>query len=84
MVFGSKFKEKNELSKHLLKGLLTEGVPENLKNSVHTFMYNDFEYLKYLVNKNSKIGIIKMEVSRNQKPNKDFLKKVRNLCNKKN
>ena len=45
-------------------------------------MYNDFEYLKYLVNKNSKIGIIKMEVSRNQKPNKDFLKKVRN-CNKK-
>jgi len=76
-------KKKNELSKHLLKGLLTEGVPEDLKNSVYTFMYNDFEYLKNLVNKNSKIGIIKMEVSRNQKPNKDFLKKVRNLCNKK-
>ncbi len=76
-------KKKNELSKHLLKGLLTEGVPEDLKNSVYTFMYNDFEHLKNLVNKNSKIGIIKMEVSRNQKPNKDFLKKVRNLCNKK-
>jgi glutamate-1-semialdehyde aminotransferase len=77
-------KKKNNLSKLLLKGLLTEGVPNELKNSVHTFMYNDFEYLKNLVNTNPKIGIIKMEVERNQKPKNEFLRKIRNLCTKKN
>ena len=75
-------KKKNKLSKLLLKGLLTKGVPNNLKNSVHTFIYNDFDYLKNLVNTNPKIGIIKMEVQRNQKPKNNFLKKVRNFCTK--
>ena len=77
-------KKKNKLSKLLLKGLLTEGVPNDLKNSIHTFMYNDFDYLKNLINKNPKIGIIKMEVERNLKPKNNFLKKIRNLCTKKN
>ncbi len=77
-------KKKNKLSKLLLKGLSTDGVPNDLKNSIHTFIYNDFNYLKKLVDKNPKIGIIKMEVERNQKPKKNFLNKVRNLCTKKN
>ena len=34
--------------------------------------------------KNHDIGAIKMEVSRNQKPKNNFLKKIRNLCYKKN
>jgi glutamate-1-semialdehyde 2,1-aminomutase len=76
-------KKKNKLPKLLLKGLLTNGVPNDLKNSVHTFMYNDFDYLKNLVNKNPQIGIIKMEVQRNQEPKNEFLKKVRNFCTKK-
>ena len=77
-------KKKNKLSKLLLKGLLTDGVPNNLKNTIHTFMYNDLNYLKNLIDKNPQIGIIKMEVQRNQEPKKNFLGEIRNLCTKKN
>ena len=76
--------KKNKLDKYLLKGLKTKGVPKNLENSIHTFLYNDLGGLKKLINKNPKIGIIKMEVIRNFPPNDNFLKKVRQLCNKKN
>jgi len=75
-------KKKNQLEKHLLSGLQTKGVPKNLTNTVHTFNYNDFNGLKKLLEKNSKIGIIKMEVSRNFEPKNSFLQKVRALCNK--
>ena len=75
MVSSSKFKQKNKLDKYLLKGLKTKGVPKNLENSIHTFLYNDLGGLKKLINKNQKIGIIKMEVIRNFPPNDNFLKK---------
>jgi glutamate-1-semialdehyde 2,1-aminomutase len=77
-------KKKNKLSKLLLKGLLTDGVPDDLKNTIHTFMYNDLNYLKNLIDNNSQIGIIKMEVQRNQEPKKKFLEEIRTLCTKKN
>ncbi len=75
-------KKKNQIEKYLLSGLQTSGVPKYLSNSVHTFRFNDFEGLKKLLKNNSKIGILKMEVSRNFEPNKLFLRKVRSLCTK--
>ena len=74
--------ESDKLSKHLLSGLSTNGVPKNLKNTVFPFMYNDFEELNSIVSNND-IGVIKMEVVRNHGPENDFLKKIRNLCDQK-
>ena len=75
-------KKSNSLNQHLLKGLKTKGVPKDLKGNTFTFLYNDFKSLQNLVNK-EKISIIKMEVMRNIYPKDNFLKKVRDLCNKK-
>ena len=71
-----------KLDNHLLPGLNPLGVPKNLKNLTHPFEYNKLDDLLKIVKKYD-IGTIKMEVSRNQLPNKNFLKEVRNLCNKK-
>ena len=65
-----------------MPGLNYGGIPENLKNTSFPFLYNNFDYLCKLINK-KKIGIIKMEVMRNAEPQDNFLKKIRNLCNKK-
>ena len=59
-------------------------MPENLRNSVYTFKYNDIKRLKNIVNNNNDIGIIKMEVKRNIDPKNNFLKEVRELASKKN
>lgn len=67
------------LSGHLLPGLEPIGVPNNLKNTVFPFQYNDYEALKSLVEKHN-IGTIKMEVVRNKGPENSFLKKVRQLA----
>ena len=67
------------LSGHLLPGLEPNGVPKNLKNSVHPFNYNDFEALVNILDKNE-VGVIKMEVVRNMGPEDDFLQKVRELA----
>jgi len=72
----------NNLSEHLLPNLSTTGVPKNLKGTIFSFEYNNFEQLKRLVNKNN-VGIIKMEVSRNYRPKNNFLKKVRELATQK-
>jgi glutamate-1-semialdehyde 2,1-aminomutase len=58
-----------------------KGVPKNLKNTIYSFEYNNFKQLEYLV-KNKKIGIICMEVTRNEEPKNNFLKKIRRLANK--
>ena len=67
----------------MLPGLEPNGVPKELINTAFPFEYNNFFELKKLVNQRN-IGIIKMEVSRNFGPEKNFLQKVRELCNKKN
>jgi glutamate-1-semialdehyde 2,1-aminomutase len=74
--------EKN-LEGHLLPGLDPKGVPENLRNTVYPFSYNNFEELSELVTKED-IGVIKMEVARNANPNKNFLQKVRKLASENN
>ena len=76
-------KSKKNLTNHLLKGLDIDGVPKILKNTVYPFMYNNLNQLKKIIKKN-KIGIIKMEVVRNEMPKNNFLKKVRSLANKNN
>ena len=79
----SNIQNKKNLDTHLIKRLQTDGVPKSLKNTVFPFQYNDFDSLKKIVDKNT-IGTIKMEVYRNIEPKNNFLKKVRELADKKN
>ena len=78
----SNINSKRNLDQHLMSGLNYDGIPENLKNTSFPFPYNNFEYLKELINK-KKIGIIKMEVMRNIEPKKNYLQKIRKICNEK-
>ncbi len=75
-------KSTDGLKPHLMPGLDPAGVPKSLKNTAIPFNYNNFHELEKIVREHD-IGTIKMEVSRNQKPENNFLKKVRDLCNKK-
>jgi len=75
--------KKNQLKNHLINDLKTIGVHKNLKNTVYSFEYNKVEQLLKLI-KTKKIGIVKMEVARNNLPNITFLKEVRKICNKYN
>ena len=65
-----------------MSGLNYEGIPNELENTSFPFPYNDFQYLKKLIDRKN-IGIIKMEVMRNIKPLNNYLQKIRKLCNKK-
>ncbi len=67
------------LDGHLLPGLEPNGVPRNLHGTVFPFKYNNFTELKALVDEHD-IGVIKMEVSRNNGPEDGFLNKVRQLA----
>ena len=67
------------LDGHLLPGLKPDGVPRNLKNTVFPFTYNNFEELEAIISTKN-IGVIKMEVMRNQEPKNNFLHKVRKLA----
>jgi glutamate-1-semialdehyde 2,1-aminomutase len=67
------------LSGHLLPGLTPNGVPQNLEGTVFPFAYNNIAELETLVEEKH-IGVIKMEVTRNTEPEKDFLKQVRKLA----
>ncbi len=73
----------NKLEKHLLSGLKPNGVPKDLKSTVFPFQYGNIDQLIDILS-NNEIGTIKMEVCRNTEPDVEFLKKVRNLANKKN
>jgi len=73
---------KNNLNKHLLKGIKISGVPNNLKNTAFPFEYNKIEQLENIINK-KKIAAVKMEVVRNLQPKHNFLNKVQKLCKKK-
>jgi glutamate-1-semialdehyde aminotransferase len=73
----------DDLSNHLLPGLEPKGVPNNLKNSVIPFEYNDYEGLEKIIKENE-IGVIKMEVVRNVEPFDNFLHKVRKLADDNN
>ena len=71
--------ENESLAGHLLPGLEPNGVPKNLRGTVFPFNYNQFAELEALVTAQD-IGVIKMEVSRNQGPAENFLHSVRKLA----
>ena len=79
----SNLSDSKGLDGHLLPGLDPNGVPKNLKDSVHPFEYNNFDKLEELV-KTKNIGVIKMEVYRNKEPENNFLHRVRKLANEHN
>ena len=71
------------LAGHLLPGLDPLGVPKNLRETIYPFTYNHIEELEALIDKYP-IGVIKMEVSRNERPKDNFLQKVRQIATKNN
>jgi glutamate-1-semialdehyde 2,1-aminomutase len=73
--------DEQKLDGHLLPGLDPQGVPRDLKGTVLPFNYNNIEELEELV-QNNEIGVIKMEVVRNEGPKDNFLEKVRHLATK--
>jgi glutamate-1-semialdehyde aminotransferase/spore coat polysaccharide biosynthesis protein SpsF (cytidylyltransferase family) len=71
------------LNTHLMPNVPINGVQKSLKGSTLVFDYNNFKQLKKIVSENN-IGAIVMEVSRNEKPEKNFLENVRALSKKNN
>jgi glutamate-1-semialdehyde 2,1-aminomutase len=67
------------LAGHLLPGLEPNGVPRNLRGTVFPFNYNRYHELEAIVRAND-IGVIMMEVSRNEGPADGFLERVRQLA----
>jgi glutamate-1-semialdehyde 2,1-aminomutase len=74
--------EDDRLDGHLLPGLEAKGVPRNLKDTVLPFRYNNFSELETLI-QNHDIGVIKMEVQRNEPPKDNFLENVRKIATEK-
>ena len=75
-------KSRNCLKEHLLPGLNPIGVPKSLLNNVHVFRNSNIEKLKKICKKFN-VGVVKLEIARNELPNIQFLKKVRKFCSKK-
>lgn len=76
-------KGNERLGEHLLPGLDPAGVPKNLSQTVFPFRYNDLQGLQSILEENPGIGVIKMEVSRNDGPAPGFLEAVRELASTK-
>lgn len=66
----------NQLSDHLLPGLSPNGVPTNLGGTVFPFRYNNTEEFLKVITEND-IGVVKMEVCRNERPAPGFLEFIR-------
>lgn len=75
-------KSQDNLSKHLLSGLEPQGVPKSLAGTAIPFTYNNFTELEQIVSEHE-IGVVIMEVTRNNDPSDNFLQNVRNLCTRK-
>ena len=73
----------SNLDGHLLFGLDPKGVPSKLKNTAIPFTYNQINEIKAVIESNE-IGVIIMEVIRNQQPENNFLQNVRDLATKHN
>lgn len=75
---------KNNLNQIHLSGLGSEGIPNELSGLTLPFKYNDINSFKNLIKKNSDIGIVFMEVQRNNPPKNNFLKKIRKITQENN
>ncbi|WP_071454478.1 aminotransferase class III-fold pyridoxal phosphate-dependent enzyme [Gloeomargarita lithophora] len=72
----------DNLNKHLLSGLEPQGVPKGLAGTAIPFTYNNFIELEQIISEHE-IGVVIMEVTRNNDPIENFLEKVRDLCTQK-
>jgi glutamate-1-semialdehyde aminotransferase len=72
----------DNLNGHLLEGLSPIGVPASLAGTVIPIRFNNFEDLAKL-EKIDDIAAIKLEVARSTKSSQEYLKAVRELCDKK-
>jgi glutamate-1-semialdehyde 2,1-aminomutase len=72
--------DENSLGEHLLPGLEPKGVPQSLRDTILPFNYNRFDELQALIEANNDVGVIMMEVSRNEGPREGFLQQVRDLA----
>ena len=79
----SKSNEK-KIKKEQLPFYTSTGVPKSLLNSIIPFEYNNLSSLKNIISNNKDIGVIKMEVERNEKPKENFLKEIRKIATKNN
>ena len=75
--------KRSNLDNHLFKNVDPGGVPSSLKNTSLPFKHNNFQELEKIIS-NHKISAVKMEVSRDNYPKKDYLNKIRKLTKKKN
>lgn len=71
----------NALSGHHLPGLGASGIPDGLRDTSHVFGYNKAEELEELLSR-GEIGVVVMEVERNESPVPGFLAQVRELASK--
>ncbi len=78
----SNINNNNNLNNHLMRQTPIKGVPKNLRNTVFSFDYNNYNQLSKIIEEQD-IGIIKMEVRRNEEPKNNFLQKVRKLATEK-
>lgn len=79
----SNLKNAKNLNNIHLPGLSTIGIPKKLKGITHPFKYNDIKGFKELIDNNLNIGVVFMEVQRNQKPKVNFLDQIRKITRNK-
>jgi len=79
----SNLQDKKNLNKNLMTNLPIAGVPRSLKNTAFPFLMNDKKSFDNAMRKKN-IACVIMEVFRNIETEINFLKHVRNVCNKKN
>ena len=76
--------KKNYMDTHLFPNLKVEGVPKILRGNAYSVKYNDIDTIKNIIHKDKDISAIVMEVMRDEKPKKNYLKSIRSICNKNN
>ena len=74
--------ENDSLDEHLLPGLDTTGVPQNLFGLTSTFSYNSISSFDAAV-RDSDVGVVVMEVQRNLPPLPGFLEHIRRVTKEK-
>jgi len=73
---------KNGLNDLLLPGLSPAGIPKELEGTTRPFIYNDKKsFLEAIDDKD--VGVVKMEVLRNNEPEEGFLEFIRDKCDEK-
>jgi len=71
----------SRLDGHLLPGLQPAGVPRALMGSTIPFSYNNLDEITEIIKSTPDLGVIKMEVTRNEDPKPGYLEGIRKLCN---